>query len=89
MSLSSLRNQRAKFQTSLPLIAIEVLSPDERIGYVVPKLDEYRRWGVQNIWIADPEDRKLLVYDEAGLHEVEQLEVRHLAIVLTKDEVFS
>ena len=32
-----------------PLIAIEVLSPDDRIGYVVPKLDEYRRWGVQNI----------------------------------------
>lgn len=56
---------------------------------MVPKLDEYRRWGVENIWIADPEHRKLLVYDEAGLHDVEQLELRHLAIVLTKDEIFS
>jgi Uma2 family endonuclease len=72
-----------------PLAAIEVLSPDDRIGYVVPKLDEYRRWGVAHIWVADPEDRKLLVYGDDGLHEVEQLELRELGIVLTKSEIFS
>ena len=32
-----------------PMVAIEVLSPDDRIGYVVPKLDEYRRWGVTRL----------------------------------------
>jgi Uma2 family endonuclease len=71
-----------------PLIAIEILSPDDRIGYVMPKLDEYRSWGVENIWVADPDDRKLLVYDGAGLHEVEQLELPELAIILTKSEIF-
>jgi Uma2 family endonuclease len=72
-----------------PLIAVEVLSPDDRIGYVVPKLNEYRRWGVAHIWVADPEDRKLLVYRADGLHEVEQLELPEYGIVLSKNEIFS
>lgn len=71
-----------------PLVAIEVLSPDDRIGYVVPKLDEYRRWGVMNIWLADPEDRKLLVYRGDGLHEAEHLELPELGIVLSKADIF-
>ena len=72
-----------------PLVAIEVLSPDDRIGYVVPKLDEYQRWGVQHIWLADPEDRKLLVYGCDGLHEVEQLELPDFGVVLSKNDIFS
>lgn len=71
-----------------PLLAIEVLSPDDRVGYVVPKLDEYWRWGVAHIWLADPEDRKLLVYRGDGLHEVEQLELPELGILLSKDDIF-
>jgi Uma2 family endonuclease len=71
-----------------PLVAIEVLSPDDRIGYILPKLDEYRAWGVANIWVADPEDRKFLVYNANGLHEVEQLELPQYGIVLTKDQIF-
>jgi len=71
-----------------PLVAIEVLSPDDRIGYIVPKLDEYRQWGVPHIWVADPEDRKLLVYNADGLHEVTQLELPQYGIVLTKDAIF-
>ena len=31
-----------------PLVAIEILSPDDRIGYIVPKLKDYRQWGVRN-----------------------------------------
>ncbi|MBM3754310.1 MAG: Uma2 family endonuclease [Acidobacteria bacterium] len=72
-----------------PLVAIEVLSPDDRIGYVVPKLEEYRQWGVAHIWAADPDDRKLFVYGANGLHEVEQLELPQYSIVLTKDAIFS
>jgi Uma2 family endonuclease len=71
-----------------PLVAIEVLSPDDRIGYLIPKLDEYQRWGVANIWLADPEDRKLLVYRADGLHEVDQLELPALGIVLSKRDIF-
>ena len=71
-----------------PLLAIEILSPDDRIGYVVPKLEEYVRWGVRSIWVVDPEDRKLFTYGKAGLHEVSELSLSQYEIVLTKKDVF-
>src|SRR5579862_5081572 len=70
-----------------PLIAVEILSPDDRIGYVIPKLEEYRQWGVRHIWIADPEDRKLFTYGETGLHEVIELRLPEYEIVLTLADV--
>jgi Uma2 family endonuclease len=71
-----------------PVVAIEILSPDDRIGYIVPKLEEYRRWGVKHIWAADPEDRKFFTYGEAGLHEVVELSLPEYGITLTAAEVF-
>ncbi len=71
-----------------PLVAIEVLSPDDRVGYIVPKLEEYRQWGVRHIWLADPEDRKLFTYGETGLHEVTELSLAEQGIVLTIQDVF-
>ena len=71
-----------------PLIAIEILSPDDRVGYVLPKLEEYRQWGVPHIWIADPEDRKFFTYGDGGLREVAELTLREYGITLTKEETF-
>jgi Uma2 family endonuclease len=71
-----------------PLVAIEILSPDDRIGYIVPKLDEYRHWGVRHIWLIDPEDRKLFTYGETGLHETTELRLPNYDIVLTHAEIF-
>ena len=74
--------------SAAPMAAIEVLSPDDRIGYVVPKLEEYREWGVHHIWAVDPEDRKLFTYGETGLHEVEEFRLPEYGILLTKKDVF-
>ncbi len=71
-----------------PLVAIEVLSPDDRVGYIVPKLEENLRWGVTHIWLADPEDRKLFTYEESGLHEVVELSIKTQGIRLTIEDVF-
>jgi Uma2 family endonuclease len=71
-----------------PLVAIEILSPDDRIGYVIPKLEEYRRWGVKHIWSVDPEDRKLFTYGETGLHEVGELRLPEFEIAITLAEIF-
>ncbi len=71
-----------------PLVAIEILSPDDRVGYVIPKLEEYRRWGVRHIWLADPDSRKLFTYGDAGLHEAIELSLPEHGIVLTRAEVF-
>jgi len=71
-----------------PLVAIEILSPDDRIGYIIPKLEEYRAWGVKHIWIADPEDRKFFTYSEDGLHEASELTLAGFGITITKAEIF-
>ena len=68
--------------------AIEVLSPDDRAGYLLPKLEEYWRWGVKYIWIADPEERKFFTHGETGLHEVSELSLPDYGITLTKEAIF-
>jgi Uma2 family endonuclease len=74
--------------SSPPLVAIEVLSPDDRVGYIIPKLDEYRRWGVKHVWAVDPDDRKLFTYGENGLHEVTDLRLPEYGIALTLGDIF-
>jgi Uma2 family endonuclease len=71
-----------------PLVAIEILSPDDRLSSVLPKLEEYREWGVRNIWVIDPEGRKLFTYDMTGIHEVVDLSLPKYGITLTAAQVF-
>src|ERR1700761_270267 len=42
---------------SPPLIVIEVLSTDHRQSQVRAKLQEYREWGVEHVWLADPHQK--------------------------------
>src|SRR5262245_39360886 len=49
-----------------PFVVIEILSPDDRMTAVRAKLQEYRAWGVQHVWLVDPYERRLYTCD-AGL----------------------
>lgn len=65
---------RVRFEHVLespPLIAIEVLSPDDRLSDLQEKIAEYVAFGVEHIWIFDPERRIVWTADGAGLHRVE------------------
>src|SRR5580658_5257205 len=62
-----------------PLIAIEILSPDDRLSEVREKLEEYRAWGVPHVWLVDPHSRRLYTCDE-GLREVSCFKVGALGI---------
>jgi Uma2 family endonuclease len=54
-------------------LAVEVLSPDDRLRKVREKLREYFTGGVRMVWVVDPENRTVTVYrspDEGRLlHE--------------------
>jgi Uma2 family endonuclease len=39
------------------LIAIEVLSPEDRHSKMQQRIDDYRAFGVPNIWVVDPKQR--------------------------------
>jgi Uma2 family endonuclease len=72
---------------SPPLIAIEVLSPDDRLGKVRSKLEEYRAWGVPHVWLVDPHARRLYRCEEK-LTEVDALRIEDLDIEITRADIF-
>lgn len=72
---------------SPPLIAIEVLSTDDRLSAVREKLQEYRAWGVGHVWLVDPHSRRLYTCD-TGLTEVNSLTVPELNIEIGPDQIF-
>ena len=82
------REPEGEVPSTPPLVAIEILSSDDRVGYVIPKLEEYRQWGVRHIWLAHPESRKLFTYGDAGLHEVKELSLLVYQITLTHADIF-
>jgi Uma2 family endonuclease len=53
-----------------PLIAIEILSPEDTLRAMQKKAAQYRAFGIENIWIVDPEPRIAYKYASAGLEEV-------------------
>jgi Uma2 family endonuclease len=56
--------------TQPPLIAIEVLSPEDRLSAMREKAAEYRSFGVENIWVIDPDQRIAYTYSGSALEEV-------------------
>lgn len=59
-----------RYVTSPPLIAIEILSPEDTLRDMQEKSAEYRRFGVEQVWIVDPEPRIAYRATDAGLEEV-------------------
>jgi Uma2 family endonuclease len=70
-----------------PLIAVEILSPDDRLTAVREKLEHYKAWGVSHVWLVDPHSRRLYTCD-AGLAEVACFEVPELGVEVGPGDVF-
>src|SRR4029077_10404226 len=47
-----------------PFLAIEILSPEDRITRLQPKLAEYLSIGVEWIWLIDPIERSAICYSQ-------------------------
>jgi len=48
--------------TAPPFLIVEVLSPEDRMGRIGRKIDDYLRFGVRFIWAMDPETRNGHIY---------------------------
>jgi len=62
-----------------PLLIVEISSPDDKLHELFEKFEDYRTWGVKNIWLVEPELKKLYVYTQ-GLTEVARFELADLTI---------
>lgn len=51
-----------KYSTSLPALAVEVLSPDDRPGRMTRRVSQFLRKGIPLVWIVDAEAREVTVY---------------------------
>jgi Uma2 family endonuclease len=72
-----------------PLLVIEILSKDDRHLDLMQKLEEYRVWGVSNIWVVNPISKRLSIYTEFGLQNVTSLALRDYPLELTPAVLFS
>ena len=82
---------RERIITHPPLIVIEILSPEDRLSRFQERIDDYLAFGVENIWIFDPETRRAWTADPEGLHLVQtgELTVPGTPIRVVLSEVFA
>jgi Uma2 family endonuclease len=79
-----------RYVTQPPLITIEILSPEDTLRALQAKSAEYRTFGVENIWVIDPEPRIAYRYAGAALEEVRtgELTVPETPIRVVLSEMF-
>ena len=82
---------RERIITRPPLVAIEILSPEDRLSRFQDRIDDYLKFGVENIWVFDPEGRRAWFADRFGLHPVEsgELTVPETSIRVVLSEMFA
>ena len=80
-----------RYVTKPPLIAIEILSPEDRLAAFHAKAAEYRGFGVENIWVIDPEQRIAYTYNGTALEEIKtgELTVPDTPIRVVLSEMFA
>jgi Uma2 family endonuclease len=47
--------QQHPYPTDPVLLCVEILSPDDRVGTMLAKCEQYHAWGVPFCWVIDPE----------------------------------
>jgi Uma2 family endonuclease len=71
---------KERVPASPPMIIVEITSPDDLHEELLRKLQQYRAWGVEHIWVVEPRLKELHVFDTRGLREVDAFEIAGLRI---------
>lgn len=54
--------QFGKFLDNPPLIALEILSPEDTFSDLLDRASDLSRMGVEHVWLFDPENHKAYIY---------------------------
>jgi Uma2 family endonuclease len=81
---------KTRVLTEAAFIAVEILSPDDRISRFVDRLKEFEALGTRHIWVVDPETRELFIFTDGNLLEVkgDVLASDNPRLELTRGEIF-
>src|SRR5208282_6369113 len=55
-------NVGAGIPTVPPFLVVEILSPEDRMVRMLPKIQEYLSIGVEYVWVIDPQEKAALTY---------------------------
>ena len=71
-----------------PLVAVEVLSRDDRAGDLEEKINDYLAFGVQYVWVINPDTHRAYSHTPNGSHEAKdgvlRAESGHIEIPLSE-----
>jgi len=85
--------QAGKVITDIPVITVEIKSPDDRFDDIVDKCFEYEGLGVRNILVMDPDHRRAWQFEQNALRALPgasvQLALSHGAIDFPFAEMFA
>ena len=73
--------------TQPPVVAIEIVSEDDRFSDILRKLREYHDWGVPHVWLIDPRSEQLAVYGSKGFTQVQALVLPEFNFSVTLKEL--
>ncbi len=57
---------QSPYPTEPVLLCVEILSPEDRVGAMLAKCEEYHAWGVPFGWVIDPEKQTGWQYHAGG-----------------------
>ena len=78
-----LSQEQGEIFTNPPHLCIEILSKDDRMQYMLKKIDDYLNFGVPYVWIISPGDRRGYVVTSEGMFEAKS------GVLETKDPAIS
>ena len=56
--------------THPPFLCIEILSPEDRMSRMTSKIADHLAFGVEYVWVIDPQTRRAFVYQKHVMREV-------------------
>ena len=54
-------------------VAVEILSPEDSMSFLLEKCSAYSKWGIGSVYVADPEARVVYEWTDRGLLRTEDL----------------
>ena len=76
------------YPTEAVRLCCEILSPDDRLGAMLAKCEEYQAWGVPFCWVIDPVERAAWEYHSGGKPTRATTLLRAGDIAVRLDELF-
>jgi Uma2 family endonuclease len=73
-----------------PLVAIEILSKDDRVEQMQIRINDYLTFGIRYVWVINPQTRIPWIYTKDGAHEAKDgmLRTENPAIEVALPEIF-